>query len=79
MNRTFYPATNTRGQALINEDALMMQLGGPKSFNKNSPTYNLMAIHQVKNIEDSGLMGPEIIDACLKFQKDIDGYKKINH
>ena len=41
MNRTFYPATNTR-EALINEDALMMQLGGPKSFNKNSPTYNLI-------------------------------------
>ncbi|MCB9082679.1 MAG: hypothetical protein H6555_13320, partial [Lewinellaceae bacterium] len=38
-NSQFFPASSTRG-AFINEHNLMMQFGGPKSFNPLSPTYN---------------------------------------
>lgn len=39
LNSQFFPASSTRG-AFINEHNLMMQFGGPKSFNPLSPTYN---------------------------------------
>jgi hypothetical protein len=39
LKSTFYPAPSTRA-AFINEHNLMMQFGGPKSFNTLSPTYN---------------------------------------
>ncbi|MDD2963547.1 MAG: DNRLRE domain-containing protein [Bacteroidales bacterium] len=39
LNSTFYPASSTKA-AFINEHKLMMQFGGPKSFNPLSPTYN---------------------------------------
>lgn len=39
LKSTFYPASSTRA-AFINEHKLMMQFGGPKSFNPLSPTYN---------------------------------------
>jgi len=39
LNSQFFPASSTR-EALINEHNLMMQFGGPKSFNPLSPTYN---------------------------------------
>jgi len=41
LNKTFYPAANSKA-AFINEHNLMMQFGGPKSFDKLSPTYNLI-------------------------------------
>ena len=41
LNKTFYPAANSKA-AFINEHKLMMQFGGPKSFDKFSPTYNLI-------------------------------------
>ena len=41
LNSQFFPASSTRG-AFINEHNLMMQFGGPKSFDKLSPTYNLI-------------------------------------
>ena len=41
LNKTFYPAANSK-EAFINEHILMMQFGGPKSFDKLSPTYNLI-------------------------------------
>jgi hypothetical protein len=41
LNKTFYPAANSKA-AFINEHKLMMQFGGPKSFDKLSPTYNLI-------------------------------------
>jgi hypothetical protein len=39
LNKTFYPAANSKA-AFLNEHNLMMQFGGPKSFNPLSPTYN---------------------------------------
>jgi RHS repeat-associated protein len=39
LNKTFYPA-GTVNEAFIMEHKLMMQFGGPKSFDRLSPTYN---------------------------------------
>ncbi|MFZ1807524.1 MAG: RHS repeat-associated core domain-containing protein, partial [Cyclobacteriaceae bacterium] len=41
LNKTFYPAANSK-TAFLHEHNLMMQFGGPKSFDKLSPTYNLI-------------------------------------
>jgi hypothetical protein len=38
---TYHSASNAV-EAFINEHSMMMQLGGPKSFNPMSPTYNMI-------------------------------------
>jgi len=39
LNSTFYPALGTKA-VFINKHNLIMQVGGPRSFNPLSPTYN---------------------------------------
>ncbi len=41
LNKQFFPASSTKN-AFINEHKMMMEFGGPKSFDKLSPTYNLI-------------------------------------
>jgi RHS repeat-associated protein len=50
ISHEFFPAKSTT-EAFINEHKLMMSFGGPKSYNKLSPTYNLIFSPGKKKIE----------------------------